>query len=174
MSARVLSDSFARELRAILGTHGICRDAAYAGEIDRLMDRPGIRRRYQRRAGLTVDAIGELVWDRQLTDVRPTCREVLDMLESALTPAAGGHPRGRKPSKRTVNDAERKARAMRLRKFVCESCNQLARGTRHSALICGLCYEMTGDVVKMRRVDPTPEEVLAMAQTREMAQERAA
>jgi hypothetical protein len=146
----------------ILDQHGICRDAAFAGEIDRLMDRRGIRLRYLRPAGLTVDAIGELLVDRRITDSRPTCREVLDMLELALTPAPI-RPVRVKASLRAVDAAEGKARTNRLRKFACPSCSQIARGTRCSVLACGLCYEMRGEVIMLRRVDPLPEEVIAMA-----------
>jgi hypothetical protein len=38
---------------------------------------------------------------------------------------------------------------------------QIARASKNAALICGLCYEMSGTVARMVRVDPLPEEIIA-------------
>ena len=51
-----------------------------------------------------------------------------------------------------------KAQKNRLRKYVCD-CGQIIRGTRNTLVLCGLCHEMTGQLVMMRRADPLPEEI---------------
>jgi hypothetical protein len=155
----------ARDTVKLLSEVGLCHDPAYAGEIARLLELPGYRRRFSRRSGVTVDRLGELFYDRGLTLSRPTPDEVLCWLDEVLRPAATTKTRKgrRQASRSTINDAERHARVTRLRKFLCDACGQIARASTNTVLLCGLCHEMHGAVVPMRRVDPTVAEVLAQA-----------
>jgi hypothetical protein len=142
---------------------GECR-----GELAWLFDgNPGLRMRYTNRNGITVDDFGEALYDRGYALRRLTEREILDVLERVLRPAPAQKSkergRRRKCTADSVDELERKARAMRCRKYVCDRCNQIVRGTRNTSVLCGLCYEMNGEIRAMRRVDPLPEEILEQA-----------
>lgn len=93
-------------------------------------------------------------------EARELHREHFDELLSAtFDPCATPAPKRREPSAKAVSRAVEKAKSNRQRKYECPECNQIARGTRHTLLICGLCHEMTGTIVRMVRVDPLPEEI---------------
>lgn len=145
-----------------LADHPLRIDPGYVGELKRLFSNRGYRRMYCRRGGATLDDLGEILVDRGIVTERPTPDDVLCYLDD-LFRAQPKRRRGRQPAARTVEAAERKARSMRLRLFECDACRQKARGTRSSSLICGVCYEMDGEVRPMRRVDPLPEEILGQS-----------
>jgi len=182
------SDRMIRAVLAEVGLHG----TDYRAEVARLFDSAGLRMRYVRKSGVSIDAFAELIWSRGITLRRLDCTETLDLLEMVFSPAP-------KPSKRVkatskgIDTAETRARKMRLRKLVCDGCGQIARGTRKSELICGVCHAAVihdvarflgslGDnptaailagllsgVSGMRRVDPLPEEILEQAAGIEVA-----
>lgn len=154
------NDPAADTLRILAQSH-LGPDPAFRGEIARLFDNPGYKRLYFRRNGLTVDSFGELLWDRGIVGERPNPREVLDYLDELLRRAP--RVRGRKRASVTaIDSAETRARKNRLRLFQC-SCGQKIRGTRATLVLCGLCYEMRGEIVPFTRIDPLPEEVLAQS-----------
>lgn len=122
---------------------GVRVDPLFAGECRRLFGNVGTRLRYCRKAGRTIDEIGELLWDRGFTTRRVSTVECLDLLETLFTP--GVSTLVAQPSNRAIERAAAKARSTRLRKFECPDCHQIARGTRGSILICGLCFEMNNE-----------------------------
>jgi hypothetical protein len=151
------------ELTTHLQMVGIQIDPQYRAECARLADNKGTRLRYFRRSGLTIDGIGESLWEAGFTLARPTANEVLDLLETVLRPNA---QRSKGRSVKTADAAmvaEDRARSTRNRKFECPRCHQIARGTRSSDLLCGRCYATDGDIVQLVRVDPLPEEILLSA-----------
>lgn len=62
-----------------------------------------------------------------------------------------------------------KARKNRQRKYQCPRCEQIARGTRSTLLLCGVCYEMDEVIVRLTRIDPLPEEISTIAPSSENA-----
>lgn len=148
----------------------------FRGELARFADSPGIRLRYFRPSGLDVDPIGESLQDAGLSTERPTCLEVLELLELVLVDGLGTKRRKvQRVSRLTMEQAVTKARKMRDRKYLCDTCGQIIRGTRATLVPCGRCFNtfvasipeesirqyLTDNVHMMRRTDPTPEEVLA-------------
>jgi len=154
-------DSIAPAL-AVLKKRRLCIDPMYAGECKRLFENAGVKINYFRRDGLTIDEAGEVLVDAGITVRRLDCREVLDLLDMLFAPRPRVK-RGRAHGRKVVDEAERKARTMRNRKYECPSCKQKARGTRSSSLVCGVCYEMDGEIIFLLRVDALPEEVLPQA-----------
>ena len=75
-------------------------------------------------------------------------------------------PKRIRPTAKAVSAAEKRARSMRNRKFTCSDpeCGQIARGTRGSSLICGICFSLYERIVFMVRVDPLPEEIVGTGQ----------
>jgi hypothetical protein len=139
-------------------------DPGFRGELRRLFENPGVRVRYCRRSGLSVDALAEMLWDRGFTTRRLLTIEVIDILEQLLAPAVMAARRRRSAGALTAieRDAQRAAKN-RERKFQCPECHQIGRGSRASSFLCGVCYEMHQRIVAMLRVDPLPEEILQQA-----------
>lgn len=75
-----------RDLSRLVHAKRVRLDPQYRGELIRLFDNPRARMAYFSKHGLTVDALGEAMWDARLCDVRPTCDEVLTILENLFTP----------------------------------------------------------------------------------------
>ena len=117
---------------------------------------------YYRPDGLTISELEESAWDAGLFNQRPNTPEFIDILDSQFTGFAyqEKHSPKKRVTRKAVDSAERKARAMRLRKFQCPECQQIARGTRLTELVCGICYAIGHSIVRLIRVDPLPEEVL--------------
>lgn len=149
-----------RPVLAAIRERGIQVDPMFPGECRQLFGNVGVRLRYCRKAGLNIDAVAELLYDRGYTARRISTVECIDVLDRLLTGAPAKVQST--PSSRQLEIEASRARANRMRKFVCD-CGQIARGTRNSSLICGVCFEMTGEIHVMRRVDPLPEEILARA-----------
>ena len=143
-----------RSLAASVGFH----DPAFPGELATLFDVPGRKLRFLRARGVTVDGFGELLVDRGLTPERLAVNDVLALLGTVFDGTSWGESRKARGSVAALEAAELKAKKNRMRKFEC-SCGQILRGTRASSAICGLCYEMEGEIRFMRRVDPLPEEI---------------
>ena len=185
-----LTDQPAPAVHALLKEFGLCMDEAFRGELTRLLDLPGHRRAYFRKRGLTIDGLAEMLWDRRITGRRLSTVEVLEVLELVMVNEPTRKSRRRRASE-AVGDIERLARKAtdnRQRKFQCERCGQIARGTRKSDLICGGCIRaalsrvvvdlkgvmserLAADIVRvieagltaMQRIDPLPEEILEAA-----------
>lgn len=151
-----------RPVLAAIRERGVRVDPLFAGECRQLFGNVGVRLRYCRKAGRTIDEVGELLWDRGFTTRRVSTVECLDLLETLFTPGAA-LTRVAQPSNRAIEKAAAKARSTRLRKFECPDCHQIARGTRNSVLICGLCFQLQNEITHMVRVDPLPEEILERA-----------
>jgi hypothetical protein len=154
-----------KPVRQLLQHKRICIDPQYRGETARLAENRGVRMRYFAKQGLTIDELGEALWDAGfVAGDRPTCNDVLDFLEEFFAPTA---PRTEAViSKMALDVAEGNARKRRWRLFDCPKCGQIARGSRATLIDCGLCREMTGETVPMIRRDPLPEEVLESALAR--------
>ncbi len=138
-----------RSLAASFGFH----DPEYRGELARLFDGAGRRRRYLRTSGISLDAFGEVLYDRGITRERLTPDEVYHLLDRVFTPES--KPR-RKASKRTALaaiDAEAaRAKRNRLRKSVCPTCGAI--GYSSAAVQLEHCR------TAMTRVDLTFHEVM--------------
>lgn len=75
-----------RDLSRLVHAKRVRLDPQYRGELVRLFDNPRARMAYFSKHGLTVDDLGEALWDARLCDIRPTCDEVLGILEQLFTP----------------------------------------------------------------------------------------
>lgn len=157
-----LTCNSAAPVLAALRERGIRIDPLYAGECRQLFGNAGVRANYCRRGGLSVDDVSELLLDRGFVQARLDGRETLDMLEQLLQPAPRRRRR-RRTTVRTVDHAVTKATKMRMRKFQCPRCSQIARATTNAALLCGVCHEMHGELIPLSRIDPTPIELLESA-----------
>lgn len=168
------------EVTRLLAAAPLCLDPQYRGEVARLMDSKSRRSRFLRRDGMTVDQFGELLWSRGITSRRLDCREVLDLLDSALTVA----PRrlACKVTRGAVSEMDAEAERLRhakMRKVVCPECGAIQRGTRKSAGLSAehrnstvVCYGCTAIrleaagiplslLVTYQRAEDLPEEILA-------------
>lgn len=76
------------ELTRLIHAKRVRIDPQYRGELIRLFDNPRARMAYFSKTGLTVDQLGEAIWDARLSHERPTCDEVLELLERIFTPGA--------------------------------------------------------------------------------------
>ena len=164
-STPIIRDDWPAVVTEILKEYGLQKDPQYHGEMVRFFDRPDVKHRYYRRAGLTVDALGELIWDHGVTRERPTCNDVLELLEILfVNPAAVKQARRRRANTKTAETAidreVRKAKGTRLRKYQCD-CGQIIQGTRKTDVICGPCFRINGITESMPRVTKLPEEILA-------------
>lgn len=84
MTISFLVDDFSG-VRSLMRRNKIAIDPMYAGECRRLAGDTRILKQYfSNRRGLSIDGIGELLWDQGYTYERPTCNEVLDLLEWVL------------------------------------------------------------------------------------------
>lgn len=171
------TDSTSDVLR-FLRAHRIAIDPSHRGECERLADDPYIRRYYFARNGCSLDSLGEALWDARYTHSRLTPGELLDALDSLFFGVAQDRAQGKRPARKRATkqaeaDAVKRARAMRLRKFACPECEQIARASRNASLRCGLCLEMAlasappavvawfrDNAPAMVRVDPLPEEIM--------------
>ena len=89
-----------RDLSRLVHAKRVRLDPQFRGELVRLFDDKRARMAYFSKHGLTVDQLGEAMWDARLCDVRPTCDEVLGILENLFTPG----PVRRKIGKSEVRD----------------------------------------------------------------------
>ena len=136
------SDNPARATLQLLGELGLCSDPRYRGEIARLFDgrKPRATGRY-RVTGATVDEFAERMADRGIVAERPTEREVLDWVETCLSPSPAKRGRRRGPTARGIDAEIDRARNVRSRRFTCGTCGQVSRGTRQTDVRCGRCIE---------------------------------
>jgi hypothetical protein len=161
LAAELLVDD-TRAILAAIRERGIRIDPRLRVECRQLFGNPGVRMNYQRPDGLTIDGVGELLVDRGFIRSGLSERDVLELLETLFAPQPKTRRARRPPRARAQTDAAvERARNKRLRKFECETCRQIARGGKNALLLCGLCYEMSGTVARMVRVDPLPEEIIA-------------
>lgn len=75
-----------RELSRLVHAKRLRIDPQYRGELIRLFDNPKARMAYFSKHGLTVDQLGEAIWDAKLCHERPSCDDVLETLEDLFTP----------------------------------------------------------------------------------------
>lgn len=183
-------DNPARATLALLGELGLCSDPRYRGEIARLFDgrKPRAAGRY-RTTGVTIDGFAEALYDRGIVAERPGERETFDWLETCLTPAPKTRGRRSGPTARGIEAEIERARTVRARRYECDRCGQILRGTRKTEVTCTRCLESTfatiasaligviGDarvaaavmatvrecISPMRRTSPLPEELLETA-----------
>jgi hypothetical protein len=146
-AAEVLRVDDMRPVLEAIRERGVRVDPLFAGECRHLFRNVGTRLRYCRKAGRTIDEVGELLWDRGFTIRRVSTVECLDLLETLFTP--GVSTRVAQPSNRAIEKAAAN--------------HQIARGTRNSILLCGICWETNNEITHMVRVDPLPEEILERA-----------
>ncbi len=135
-------------------------DAEHAGELATVFDGVGRRIRYLRPNGVSLDAFGEILYDARVTNRRLAPDEVWTLLRDTFDSRPSAPPAPRRASARAQRSAIAKAQRSRSRKFSCGTCGQIARGTRNTLLLCGVCFEMSGAVVRMVRTDPLPEELM--------------
>lgn len=84
----ILQTDRTRDLARLVHAKRVRIDPQYRGELVRLFDNPKARMAYFSKHGLTVDQLGEAIWDAGLTNERPSCDEVLELLERLFTPGA--------------------------------------------------------------------------------------
>jgi len=65
----------------------LCIDPMYAGELRRLREDPNVGKSYFSRRGMTVDELGEALWDHGFVHYRPDCNEVLHLINQIFTPS---------------------------------------------------------------------------------------
>jgi hypothetical protein len=150
-----------RTVRSLAATHGFC-DSEYDGELRTTFDGTGRTLRYLRSSGVSLDRFGEMLVDHGVTSRRLGPAEVADLLSATFDSRPHGKV-AKMPSAKAISNAERRARANRSRKYQCEKCGQIVRGTRNTIVACMVCFEMTGQLVTLKRVDPLPEEIAAVA-----------
>lgn len=162
-STILLREDSHRIIRSLAAQHGF-HDAEHRGELAQLFDGAGRRIRYLRPSGVSLDRFGELLVDRGVTSTRLGPAEVADLLAATFDSRPVGKA-AKVPSAKAISVAERKARNMRSRKYVCPAsgCGQIIRGTRNTVVDCGLCRELYGITVALVRVDPLPEEIAERA-----------
>lgn len=160
-SATLLRDDSHRIIRSLAAQHGF-HDAEHRGELATLFDGRGRSLRYLRPTGVSLETFGGILADRGVTSRRLTSAEVADLL-SATFDSRPTAKATKAPSRAALSRAEQKARNMRSRLYMCPECEQKIRGTRNTTAICGICYEMTGQLVQFKRVDPLPEEIAAVS-----------
>jgi hypothetical protein len=154
-------DSPASTVRKLAAVHGF-NDPHHRGELQQVFDGRGRSLRYLRPRGVTLDTFGEILLDRGVTYRRLVPDEVHRLLVMSFDATVRAVQR-KEPTAKQITRAEQKARRNRNRLYQCpeSDCQQRARGTRHTSLICGLCYEMkAGKVVYLVRIDPLPEEIV--------------
>lgn len=156
----LITDDIRSVLAAVRKRGGICIDPRFAGELRSIFENRGLRLTYQRRGGMTVDELAEFLWDHRFTARRLDEVETLDLLDHILRPQPKPFRRRRPRSAAAISADVAKARAKRLRKFVCERCGMIARASKNAILVCGLCLEMNGEINRLVRVDPLPEEIM--------------
>ena len=150
-----------RTIRSLAAQHGFC-DPEHRGELDIVFNGRGRSLRFLRRTGVSLDRFGELLADHGVTSRRLTPSEVADLL-SATFDSRPQAKVAKPPSRKALTRAEEKARRNRSRRYECPHCFQPARGSRDTMLVCGRCYVRENLIVHMRRTDPLPEEIAAMA-----------
>lgn len=155
-SALVMHSDPHRAIRSLAARHGF-NDAHYSGELRQLFDGRGRSLRFLRPKGVSLDRFGEILADAQVTTYRLAPDEIVQLL-AATFDSRPSEPKRKEPSARAVRKAVAKASRNRQRKFLCE-CGQIARASKNTLLVCGLCHELTGSIVRMVRVDATAEEL---------------
>jgi hypothetical protein len=126
----------------------------YAGELRRLKENAGIRMRYFSRSGLSIDAIGEVLYSRGYLTERPTEREVLDLLDELFSTVTGPVRTAEEIDGAELENAFNKARRNRWRRWTCPSlCSSVRAGSLDLRIRCESC----GDL--LTRCDPTASEV---------------
>ena len=155
-SALVIHSDPHRAIRSLAARHGF-HDAHYAGELATLFDGPGRRLRFLRPKGVSLDAFGEILLDERVTTYRLAPDEIVQLL-AATFDSRPSEPKRKEPSARAIRKAVAKAQRNRQMKFLCQ-CGQIARASKNTLLVCGLCLDMSGAIVRMVRVDALPEEL---------------
>lgn len=153
-------------VRSLLAETGLRIDPAYAGEVRRILDSPGLRRRYLRRNGPDLDTFAELLWSRGITGERIDIHGVLELLDSLRLGEKAAKSRGRRRCTRKdlagiELEAER-AKNARNKKFICQECGKSRCNGAVSTcdVICGRCYRESGAIVFLTRVEMTFTEVM--------------
>lgn len=126
----LIHDNAREVLRAIRESGGLRADGRLRAEMKWFFENAGLRARYCRRNGMTVDELGEMLVDRGYVLEIASEREVLDILADLF--AAGG--RRATSATREQNDHEceeqHKAdvrRKTRLRLYECAECSKKLR-----------------------------------------------
>lgn len=151
-----------RDVLALIHAKRLRIDPAYAGEVSRLFENPGLRLNYQSANGLDVDSMAEALWDAGFTTRRMDCRETLDFLEMVFTPRLPVHKSRVRVARAEIDPALRRAKSTRNRAYVCPSCSRLIHGNRDTYALCGHCYENDPEhpqVMQLR--DMLPEQIEA-------------
>lgn len=71
---------------ALVHRKRVCMDPQYRGECEWLFGNDRARAAYYGRNGLTIDALGELLFDRGFVTERPAAGDVVDLLEALFRP----------------------------------------------------------------------------------------
>jgi hypothetical protein len=82
-----LLDDSTRKVSALLHRRRVAIDPQYRGECEWLFENERARRTFYGRKGLTVDQVGEALYDAQLVAQRPNCNDVLELLGELFRPA---------------------------------------------------------------------------------------
>lgn len=130
-------------VEALIREKRICVDARFRGELSDYHAVGNIRASYFRRNGLTIDELGEALYDRGYVATRPTEREVLDLLDRIFTSRRSGSPRRDTTADAIAAATERelqKARTTRNRLWTCACGKSSLRSARLDLLLtCGYC-----------------------------------
>jgi hypothetical protein len=146
---------FAPAVRSLAAEVGFY-DPEHKGELARLFDGAGRKRRFLRRSGVTLDEFGELLWDRGILPERPTVVDVENLLATVFDGTAAARKAGKRPRKAetaaAIDTAAARAKRNRLRRAICENCGAI--GYSSALVILEHCGR------PMLRTDPTFSEVM--------------
>lgn len=93
-------------IRRLLHRKRVTIDSQYRGECQRLFDDPRSRMAFYGARGLTIDALGEYLHEQRVYAARPTCREVLDLLDTIMAPGPVRQLLGKREAKAVRTAAE--------------------------------------------------------------------
>jgi hypothetical protein len=77
-----------REASRLIHKRRVRLDPRYRGELVTMFENPKARMAYFGKRGLTVDELGEALWEAGIFHERPPERDVLELLDSLCTPGA--------------------------------------------------------------------------------------
>lgn len=77
-----------REASRLIHKRRVRLDPRYRGELVTIFENPKTRMAYFGKRGLTIDELGEALWEAGIFHERPPERDVLELLDSLCTPGA--------------------------------------------------------------------------------------
>lgn len=95
-----------REISRLVHARRVSIDPLFRGELLRLFDNPRARMAYFSKHGLSVDDLGEAIWDAGMCVARPSPAEVLELLEQLFMPGVVRQAFGRSEVKAELSELQ--------------------------------------------------------------------